>query len=164
MCIRDRNQTDEKALLTIGSKELSRFTEVTDYRQRLYPRVLPMAEVVRQCTELGFSGNKLICMQGPFSVELNEALLKQTGAKILVTKDSGSAGGFSEKVQAAQNQGAKILVVGRPTKEDGMTFDQLIGYLKAVSYTHLKMRQDLQKRLWRRRQDGSAYIWSEEPE
>lgn len=124
------NQTDEKALLTIGSKELSRFTEVTDYRQRLYPRVLPMAEVVRQCTELGFSGNKLICMQGPFSVELNEALLKQTGAKILVTKDSGNAGGFSEKVQAAQNQGAKILVVGRPTKEDGMTFDQLIEYLK----------------------------------
>lgn len=152
------NQTDEKALLTIGSKELSRFTEVTDYRQRLYPRVLPMAEVVRQCTELGFSGNKLICMQGPFSVELNEALLKQTGAKILVTKDSGSAGGFSEKVQAAQNQGAKILVVGRPTKEDGMTFDQLIGYLKetygedAVE-AFSSVQQDEQERKQEKKQD-----------
>ncbi|MFQ9894570.1 MAG: precorrin-6A reductase [Emergencia sp.] len=152
------NQTDEKALLTIGSKELFRFTEVTDYRQRLYPRVLPMAEVVRQCTELGFSGNKLICMQGPFSVELNEALLKQTGAKILVTKDSGSAGGFSEKVQAAQNQGAKILVVGRPTKEDGMTFDQLLDYLKetygedAVE-AFSSVQQDEQERKQEKKQD-----------
>lgn len=152
------NQTDEKALLTIGSKELFRFTEVTDYRQRLFPRVLPMAEVVRQCTELGFSGNKLICMQGPFSVELNEALLKQTGAKILVTKDSGSAGGFSEKVQAAQNQGAKILVVGRPTKEDGMTFDQLLDYLKetygedAVE-AFSSVQQDEQERKQEKKQD-----------
>lgn len=126
------NQTEEKALLTIGSKELSCFTKVKNYQERLFPRILPMAEAVRQCTELGFSGSRLICMQGPFSAEMNEALLRQTGAKILVTKDSGGAGGFSEKVEAAQKLGVKILVVGRPAKEEGMTFDRLTAYLQEL--------------------------------
>ena len=88
-------------LLTTGSKELAAFTAVPDYRERLYARVLSLPEVVKSCAELGFQGSHLICMQGPFSLEMNCALIHQTGARFLVTKDTGAAGGFPEKAEAA---------------------------------------------------------------
>lgn len=125
------NGTSDKVLFTIGSKELHKFTEVIDYRERIIARVLPMAEVVTECNKLGFDGKHLICMQGPFSVDMNKALIKQTGAKILVTKDSGSAGGFMEKIEAVESCGIKALVIGRPTDETGYTYEEVLAILKA---------------------------------
>ena len=58
-------------------------------------------------------------MQGPFSQAMNAALLRETGAKILVTKDTGVSGGFAEKVAAAEEVGAKVLVIARPRVENG---------------------------------------------
>ena len=52
---------------------------------------------------LGFVGKHLICMQGPFSRELNTAMLRQFDAAYLVTKDSGKVGGFEEKLAVAFN-------------------------------------------------------------
>lgn len=60
------NKREGAALLTTGSKELSAFTEVEDYQNRLYARVLSLPKVAVQCGELGFTGKHLICMQGPF--------------------------------------------------------------------------------------------------
>lgn len=53
-------------------------------------------------------------MQGPFSRALNEALIQQFEIRWLVTKDGGAAGGFAEKVQAAQSTGAQLVVLRRP--------------------------------------------------
>lgn len=125
------NGTSSKALLTIGSKELHNFTEVIDYQERIFARVLPMAEVVEQCNELGFKGKHLICMQGPFSLEMNKALINQIDAKILVTKDSGKTGGFIEKIEAAETCGIKVLVIGRPVEETGYNLDEIQAILKA---------------------------------
>lgn len=125
------NGTSSKALLTIGSKELHNFTEVIDYQERIFARVLPMAEVVEQCNELGFKGKHLICMQGPFSLEMNKALINQIDAKILVTKDSGKTGGFIEKIEAAEACGIKVLVIGRPVEETGYNLDEIQAILKA---------------------------------
>ena len=100
------------------------------YKERLYARVLSTPEVVKTCAELGFEGKHLICMQGPFSEELNVAMMRQIDAAYLVTKESGKAGGFEEKIRAAKKAGAKAVVIGRPSVEKGMS-------LEAVSYTHL---------------------------
>lgn len=35
-------------------------------------------------------------MKGPFSEEMNYAMLRETNARILLTKESGAAGGFPE--------------------------------------------------------------------
>ena len=61
-------------------------------------------------------------MQGPFSQELNSALIRQLGIDILVTKASGRSGGFEEKVAAAQECGCKLLVIHRPLQEEGLSF------------------------------------------
>lgn len=118
-----------KALLTTGSKELDAYTAVENWQERIYPRVLPAASVLQKCEALGFSGAHIIAMQGPFSHEMNVALLRQTGADILVTKDTGASGGFAEKLSAARETGAKVLVIARPRTETGRTLEEMQDYL-----------------------------------
>ena len=124
------NESNKKLLFTTGSKDLNRFTKIDNYKKRIYARVLPMSGVVEQCADIGITGNHLICMQGPFGVEMNKALIKQTGAEILVTKDSGNAGGFLEKIKAAKEMGIKALVIGRPTEEEGKSYNEVVSILK----------------------------------
>ena len=76
-----------------------------------------------QSIDLGFSGKHLIAMQGPFSREMNLALLHQTEAKYFVTKESGKNGGFAEKLEAAEQAGAVLLVIGRPI-EEGLSVEE----------------------------------------
>ena len=129
--VRWLNEHPGRVLLTTGSKELAAYTGVADFAGRLYPRVLPTAKVIEACTALGFPPAHIIAMQGPFSRELNAALLRQTGANILVTKDTGRAGGFVEKLLAARDVGAKVLVVCRPQEEAGRTLPEMQAYLAA---------------------------------
>ncbi len=119
------NRNASRALLATGSKELHVFTSVSGYRKRLFPRVLPSAEAIAACTALGFPASHIIAMQGPFSKELNTALLKQIQADVLVTKDTGMAGGFAEKVAAAREASATVLVISRPVEESGQTLDEV---------------------------------------
>ena len=115
------NTTQGNVLLTVGSKELSRYTAVKDWKTRLFARILPVKESADAAFDLGFSGKNLICMQGPFSEELNEATLRAIDAKILVTKDTGASGGFAEKIAAAKKTGATPVVIRRPSEERGMS-------------------------------------------
>lgn len=118
-------QTEGKVLITTGSKELAEYTVIPDFARRLYPRFLPAPGAVENCLKLGYQQKNLICMQGPFSRDMNTAMLKQTGAVWLVTKESGKAGGFQDKVDAARAAGAKVLVIGRPVVEKGLSEQQV---------------------------------------
>lgn len=118
--------TKGKVLLTTGSKELQSYTVLPDYESRLYPRILPSPEMTAKAFDLGFDGAHLICMQGPFSYDMNLAMLKQTGASILVTKESGRAGGFGEKLAAAEAAGVQVLIIGRPSAEAGYSLSQVM--------------------------------------
>lgn len=118
--VRYLNETQGNVLLTVGSKELARYTAVKDYETRLFARILPVKESADAAFQLGFSGKHLICMQGPFSDELNEATIRAIDAKYLVTKDTGCAGGFAEKIAAAKACGITPVVIRRP-EEEGVT-------------------------------------------
>lgn len=107
-------RTTGNILITTGSKELHLYTALEGYRERCFARVLSTAEAVEESVQLGFLGKHLIAMQGPFSREMNLALLRQTGASYFVTKESGKAGGFEEKLAAAKDAGAVLVVIGRP--------------------------------------------------
>ena len=114
-------ETEGNILLTTGSKELARFTKLPDFEKRLYARVLSLPSVLETCKSYGFEGKHLIGMQGPFSMELNAAMLRQFDCRYLVTKDTGKAGGFQEKIDAAALCGVTPVIIGRPVKEDGMS-------------------------------------------
>ena len=111
--------------LTTGSKELHVFTERISDLGRLFIRVLPSASVITECRNLGMEGKQICAMQGPFSAEMNIAMLKQTDAAFLVTKDTGTTGGYPEKEQAAHQLGVRMVVIRRP-EESGLDFAALL--------------------------------------
>lgn len=127
--------TEGKVFLATGSKELAKFCRLQGYADRLYARVLPDAEVIRRCNELGFCGGHLIAMQGPFTRELNLALLRQFGCRFMVTKNTGKAGGLDDKISAALEAGAEVVLVERPLEESGCTLDEALGLLGVEPFT-----------------------------
>lgn len=119
------------ALITTGSKELAAFTQVPHFKKRLYLRVLPAVESIRACFALGFPASRIIAMQGPFSKELNMALMRQFGIRILVSKESGRAGGFPEKREAARELGVQLIVLRRPD-EEGFSITEIVPQILAL--------------------------------
>lgn len=113
-----------RIFLTTGSKELHIFTETITDKSRLFARVLPLPEIIASCRALGLEGKQLCAMQGPFSAEMNEAMMRQTGAKHLVTKETGSSGGFPEKLEAAARLGVQTVIIRRP-QEAGLDWETL---------------------------------------
>ena len=114
---------------TTGSKELEVLCQIPDYQKRVYARVLPTSNVLKKCEKLGITGSHLIAMQGPFSTEMNTLFLRQTKAEWLLTKDSGRAGGFQEKVEAARENGTRVVVIRRP-EENGISLEEAMEVLK----------------------------------
>lgn len=111
------------ALITTGSKELAAFTAVHDYAKRFTARVLDLPKVIAECRALGFPNEKIIAEKGPFTLEQNIKHIKRSSAEFLVTKDSGNAGGFAEKVNAAQVCGAGLIIIKRPD-ENGISLEE----------------------------------------
>ena len=120
-------RTEGNVLLTTGAKELGAFSPIAP--ERCYPRVLPTQEGIAACEAAGVPHRNIIAMQGPFSRALNEALIQQFEIRWLVTKDGGAAGGFAEKVQAAQSTGAQLVVLRRPP-EQGQTAQEILNLCK----------------------------------
>ena len=109
-------------LLTTGSKELYRFSALNP--ARLFPRILPTHAGLDACEALGIPHRNIIAMQGPFTRELNEALIRQFHIAYLVTKDGGAVGGFPEKAAAAKRTGAVLVWIRRP-EETGESFAEI---------------------------------------
>lgn len=122
-------QTSGNILVTTGSKELSAYTALPDYRERIYARVLPSEEGISACAQIGLTGRHVIGMQGPFSRELNLALLREYDISWMVTKESGKAGGYEEKWEAASQAGAGLVLVGRPEETEGLSFAEVCRFL-----------------------------------
>lgn len=117
-------QTTGPVLVTTGSKELELFTQIPDYETRIFARVLPDSQVIDSCRRMGWKGRQLIAMQGPFDRELNMAMIRQLGIRYLVTKEAGKAGGFLEKIEAAQECNIVSVVIGRPAQEEGISLEE----------------------------------------
>ena len=116
-----REHPEGKILAATGSKELDKYVEIPDYRSRVYARVLSTVESVMKAAELGFEGKNLIAMQGPFSREMNIALIRQYDIRYMVTKESGSTGGYADKIEACRECGITPVIIGRPDVEWGET-------------------------------------------
>ena len=113
------NETDGPVLLFTGSKDLAALTSRIEDPSRVFARVLPNEESLIKCREAGLSGKQIIAMQGPFSKEMNAAMIRQTGAAAILTKESGRAGGLAEKLEAAGECGAAAIVIRNPEQERG---------------------------------------------
>lgn len=119
------SETEGQILLTTGSKELGAYSAVPGFSERVWARVLPLESSLKQAEDAGLPAGRVIAMQGPFTKEVNIAMIHMTGAKYLVTKQSGKIGGFGEKMDAALECGITAVVIGRPPEEEGMSFSEM---------------------------------------
>ena len=103
-------------LLTTGSKDLGSYAKNETIKNHLFVRVLPGEESIRLCTANGITGRQIIAMQGPFSAQMNECILREYSIDWMVTKISGHAGGFEEKIEAAKKAGVGICAILPPTE------------------------------------------------
>ncbi|KAF1084507.1 Precorrin-6A reductase [Sporotomaculum syntrophicum] len=121
-------------LLTIGSKHINVFTKsIPDYKMRLFARILPDSRMVAKCEEAGLSVGHIIALQGPFSEEFNIEMLKYCHAEVLVTKESGEAGGTDRKLNAAAKLGIPVVLVERPEvayTRKVSTVDEVLEFVK----------------------------------
>ena len=115
--------TTGNILLTTGTKELPAFASLDP--ARLYPRVLPTHAALDTCEALGIPHRNILALQGPFTREMNEAMLTQYEIQWLVTKDGGKAGGFTAKTDAARAHGVPLVLIRRP-REDGQTIEEIL--------------------------------------
>ncbi len=116
-------------LLTTGAKELPAFAALDP--ARLYPRVLPTLAGIAACEDAGIPHRNILAMQGPFTTELNVAMLRQFAIAYLVTKDGGAAGGFAEKAEAAAQCGVQLVVLRRP-EEQGESAETILQRCKEL--------------------------------
>ena len=123
------NGTPGVVFAAIGAKELAGLTRVADFAGRVVVRILPTAEGVRECLALGYPGEHVVAMQGPFGHDLNAALFRHFKASILLTKDSGEVGGFGDKVTAARECGMRVAVIARPADGGGVGLEEAEGLI-----------------------------------
>ena len=80
---------------------------------------------MKKCEDLGFKNSNIIAMQGPFSKDLNKAMLTSTNAGVLITKESGNLGGFMDKLEACIELDVKLIVVQRPIVNYPLMFNDI---------------------------------------
>ncbi len=121
-------------MLTTGSKTLHIFAEqllpLPDVR--LIARMLPRKDNMEKCEQLGFPQENIIAMQGPFTKQLDVALMKHFGVTLLVTKESGRVGFVDEKIAAAQELGIESVIIRRPKLAYPNVYNEFSDIIRAL--------------------------------
>lgn len=108
-------------LLTTGANTVGVYlSEIPDFNDRCYIRVLDTEPSVGACLTAGVVKSHIIAAYPPFSCADNLALLKRYDIQALVTKDSGEAGGLPEKLESARLMGIPVILIRRPVQGDGV--------------------------------------------
>lgn len=115
-------KTEGNILITTGSKEIIKYKSLD--KERLFARVLPDEEALEACKNAGIHPSHIIAVQGPFSKEMNIAMIHMYKCKYLVSKQSGSRGGFQEKLDACEETGCIPVIVGLPIGDFGISEEE----------------------------------------
>lgn len=112
-CVKVNSLDVQRVLLTTGSKNIADFCAHL-VNHKVFARVLPNDAALSACTLAGLALDEIVALKGPFSVDFNQALYRELAIDVVVTKESGSAGGFQEKVSSCLEQGIHCVVIRRP--------------------------------------------------
>jgi precorrin-3B C17-methyltransferase len=105
----------QRIFLATGIKNLNTFIRQADAEHRdWFLRITPDIDSLEFALKAGISHSHICAMQGPFSTDFNIALWSAWKVDCVVTKESGEAGGFDAKAEAADKLGIRLIVVRRP--------------------------------------------------
>jgi precorrin-6A/cobalt-precorrin-6A reductase len=118
-----------RVFLTIGRQQVASFEIAPqhDYLIRCIDEPEPLPSLQRQ---------KLLLARGPFAIDDEQSLMRDTGIEILVTKNSGGDA-TRAKLDAARALGIEVYMIARPESPDVPTFDTLdaiLQFLEAATH------------------------------
>jgi precorrin-3B C17-methyltransferase len=123
-----------RIFLATGTKDLARFLGADGAAEReWFARVTPDSASIERALAAGISRTQLCAMQGPFSRAFNEALWRDWQIDCVVTKDSGDAGGFTAKAEAAAALGIPLISVERPAIQYPVMLDDFSAVIQHLS-------------------------------
>jgi precorrin-6x reductase len=88
---------------------------------------------MENCRRAGIHEENIIGGRGPFSLDDNLSAIRRYDVGVIVTKDSGVAGGVQEKIEAARIAGCRMVVLQRPKESGEATFSSISELIDAVS-------------------------------
>ncbi|MHD0317407.1 precorrin-6A reductase [Fusobacterium sp. THCT1E2] len=100
-------------LVTLGSNNIEHFSKLKNL-EKFYFRILPKWDMVKKCEDNGILPKNIIAMQGPFSLNMNKAMIEQLNIKYLVTKKGGVTGGEREKIDACNEKEIEVVLLDKP--------------------------------------------------
>ncbi len=126
-------------MLTTGSKTLGIFTKhlIGLENTRVIARMLPRLDNMEKCQSLGVEQKDIIAIQGPFSKELNIALIHQYEVTLMITKESGKVGSVDEKLEAALECGIETIMIARPKIQYQNMHSSFDGVLEDLKLKHI---------------------------
>ncbi len=103
---------------TTGSKNIGDFEKIKGENRFIY-RILPALESIEICKKNKVKLKDIIGFLGPFTLEMNRLMFKESGADYVLMKDSGNPGGTREKILACKSLAITAIIISRE-KEKGI--------------------------------------------
>ncbi len=97
-------------LIATGIKNIEYFNGLIKIKN-VYFRVLPEYNNIKLLSEMNVKMKNIIAMEGPFNIELNNAIYKNYNIDTLITKDSGFDS--ESKIKAAIENNIKTVIIKR---------------------------------------------------
>lgn len=123
----DALKATKGTIFLTGSKEIQKAATVLPL-ERLAVRVAPSTEAIGLCEKAGLQAENIIAMKGPFSLALNQMMLRHFHVSYFVFKESGSVGGYEEKVEGSLLEGVTPVVIRMPK----MTYPETVNNLDVL--------------------------------
>lgn len=124
----------KRIFLATGSKDLATFLSTEGAAGcEWFARVTPDPRQIARAIDSGIRRDHLCAMQGPFSRQFNEALWLDWNIDCVITKDSGEAGGYNAKAEAAQAMGIPFLVIEKPRIDYPNLFNEVLPLIQELN-------------------------------
>ena len=146
-CVKELGVVEGNVLFTTGSKDLYSIVRNIDDLSRVYVRVLPNIPAIEACEKAGMRNDHIIAMHGPFSCDINTALMKQFNITCLVSKESGSTGGLDEKLAACKNLGLPCYLIKRPVETEGVSVDEAERMIMDLIPKNARQEEEIEKKV-----------------
>jgi precorrin-6A/cobalt-precorrin-6A reductase len=125
---------EKPVLLTIGTRNIEPYCQQAKaHGIPVFIRALDHPTSRRAWMSAGVHPDHVLLGQGPFSVEENQTVIRRFSIGVLVTKDSGHAGGAPQKLHAAEEEGCRVVVVKRPGDKTASAYHEIDDLVSAVS-------------------------------
>lgn len=120
-------------LITLGSNTVEKFSRLKNLRN-IFFRVLPVPEVLEKCLNSGILPKNILALQGPFSENMNRAMIEEYRIRHLVSKQSGRSGGEKEKIEACIKTGIGLIYLEKPELRYKNCFSDMQEFIARISF------------------------------